>query len=332
MMKVLLDRPRQARKNAPMVKASTTDRSMPKTLFSPRRRRLQRVRAMRSYRAESPPFLWLQVQEELTGRLTLLKPAVLARLQQRLWCGVMPPPRDWRSRPATAEVLPCRWMAEAWPAHTQLDDRPDILADSSLSPLAPGQFDLLVNALDWQHYDDLPGLLVQWRQALRPDGLLLGALLGEESLRDLRHSFFRMGTQAGRVVNRLVPMVPMDTLSHLLQRTGFALPVIDRVSLTVHYDTLIDLFHDLRMMAESNHLAGHYPLTRSELASLDSDYRAFLGLDAAASLPVRLDLLYVTAWAPAETQPKPLRRGSAKISLATALDTKEHGTGDLVPE
>ena len=126
---------------------------------------------------------------------------------------------------------------------------PAVVADEEALPFADASLDLVVSALSLQSVNDLPGALVQIRRALKPDGLFLAALLGGDTLTELRESFAAAETEIeGGVSPRVAPFVDVRDLGALLQRAGFALPVTDVDRLTVRYATPFALMHDLRRM------------------------------------------------------------------------------------
>lgn len=185
-------------------------------------------------------------------------------------------------------------------------------------------FDLAVGVLSLHTLNDLPGALVQIRRALKPDGLFLAALFGGATLTELRDSFAagEIATLGG-VTPRVAPMADVRELGALLQRAGFALPVADIERTTVRYREFKTLVSDLRLMGETNALAGrHGRLSRATLAAALAHYQANHA-DEDGRLRATFDIVYLTGWAPDESQPKPLRPGSAKIRLADALGTTE---------
>ncbi|MBI3759571.1 MAG: methyltransferase domain-containing protein, partial [Deltaproteobacteria bacterium] len=195
---------------------------------------------------------------------------------------------------------------------------------------APESFDLAVSVLSLQAVNDLPGALVQIRRSLKPDGLFLAALFGGETLHELREAF-AAGEMAvlGGVSPRVAPFAEVRALGTLLQRAGFALPVADSERTTVQYREFKTLVSDLRALGETNVLnqRDRRPLSRAVLAAALAHYGA-AHCDAKGRLTATFDVIYLTGWAPHESQPKPLRPGSAKARLADALGTVERKAGD----
>ena len=205
-----------------------------------------------------------------------------------------------------------------------------LVGDEEFLPLAEEAFDLIVAPLTLHAVNDLPGTLIQMRRALRPDGLLIAAMLAGDTLAPLRDAFARAEIETVDGVSpRVSPMADLRDLGGLLQRAGLALPVADKETLTVRYAVPLRLLHDLRAMGESNALAER----RRVLLRRDTMLRAMeiLGddhADADGKTPIRFDIAYLHGWAPAPTQPQPLRPGSARMRLADALGTTEHAVDD----
>lgn len=197
---------------------------------------------------------------------------------------------------------------------------------------APGdaKFDLVVSALALQWVNDLPGALVQIRRALKPDGLLLAALVGGETLHELRESLAAAEAEiTGGASPRVSPFAEVRSLGALLQRASYALPVVDSDRHTVRYETPFKLFQDLRRMGATNALIerSRKPLTRKTIARAAEIY-AERFRDPDGKLRATFDILWVAGWAPHASQQKPLQPGSAKMRLADALGTTEKPTGE----
>ena len=192
-----------------------------------------------------------------------------------------------------------------------------------------GGFDLAVSILSLNGVNDLPGALVQIRRALKPDGLFVGALLGGATLSELRDAFAAGEIETmGGVTPRVAPFADVRELGALLQRAGFALPVADVERTTVLYRDFATLVRDLRLLGETNALAQRSrTLSRATLRAALAHYAAKYA-EPDGRLRATFDIVYLTGWAPHESQQKPLRPGSAKARLAEALGTAEHPTGD----
>jgi SAM-dependent methyltransferase len=204
-----------------------------------------------------------------------------------------------------------------------------VAADEEALPFADGSLDLVTSALALQFVNDLPGALVQIRRALRPDGLLLAALIGGESLTELREAFAAAESEIeGGVSPRVAPFADLRDVGGLLQRAGFALPVVDSDRVTARYDSVFALLHDLRRMGATNVLAERRraPLRRATLARMAEVYaRRFA--DSDGRLRASFEIVWLSGWAPHASQQKPLRPGSAARRLADALGTREMPTG-----
>jgi SAM-dependent methyltransferase len=196
--------------------------------------------------------------------------------------------------------------------------------------LENGRFDLAISVLSLQAVNDLPGVLIQIREKLAPDGLFLAALFGGDTLFELRESFAAAEAMTtGGISPRVAPFADVRDLGGLLQRAGFALPVSDVERTTVHYRDFGSLVRDLRAHGETNALVERTrkPLSRATLAALRAHYAAHHA-DADGRLRATFDIVYLTGWAPHESQPKPLKPGSARSSLAMALGTVERPAGE----
>src|SRR3984885_9760885 len=209
--------------------------------------------------------------------------------------------------------------------HVDLPDR-----ESSPLWLAPGSIDLAVSGLALQFINDLPGVLAQIRRALKPDGLFLAALLGGETLTELRQSFAAAESEIeGGASPRVAPFADLRELGALLQRAGFALPVTDVDRITVRYDNAFDLMRDLRRMGATNALLARRrtPLRRATLLRMAEIYAERFA-DSDGRLRATFEIVWLSGWAPHPDQQQPLKPGSAKTRLADALGSREISTGE----
>jgi SAM-dependent methyltransferase len=189
------------------------------------------------------------------------------------------------------------------------------VAEEDHLPFDEASFDLIVSAGVLDSVNDLPGALIQARRALRPDGLFLAAFVGAGSLATLRAAL--RVAEGDRPAARLHPQIDVRSAGDLLMRAGFALPVADSETLNVRYGDLGGLLRDLRGMGANNALVGRRPLRRDTLALA---YQAFAELaDSDGRVSERFEIIFMTGWAPAPSQPQPAQRGSATTSLAAAL-------------
>jgi len=206
----------------------------------------------------------------------------------------------------------------------------DLVADEEALPFREGSLDLVVSALALQFVNDLPGALIQIRRALKPDGLFLAALLGGDTLTELRQAFAEAEAEIeGGVSPRVAPFADVREMGALLQRAGFALPVTDVERLTVRYSSPLILMGELRRMGATNVLTERRrtPLRRATLKRM-ADIYARRFADPDGKVRATFEIIWLSGWAPHESQQKPLRPGSAQSRLADALGTREVGTGE----
>jgi SAM-dependent methyltransferase len=200
-----------------------------------------------------------------------------------------------------------------------------VVADDEVLDLEPGAHDLVIHALALHWADDPVGQLIQSRRALRPDGLFIGALFGGHTLFELRAALAEAeAAVTGGLSPRVLPMGEIRDLGGLLQRAGFALPVADSLVRHVEYQNAFRLMADLRAMGETNALTTRLrrPTRRALFADMAKRYTAgFTGSDG--RIRATFELIFLTGWAPDDSQPKPLRPGSAAQRLADALGAAE---------
>ncbi|MFC0409478.1 methyltransferase domain-containing protein [Roseomonas elaeocarpi] len=215
------------------------------------------------------------------------------------------------------------------PAMARIAGGHPVAGDEEWLPFAPGSFDLIVANLSLHWVNDLPGALIQLRQALRPDGLLLASLPALGTLQNLREALATAEhEQRGGVSPRVSPFPEISDGAALLQRAGFALPVADAETMTLAYRSPIGLLRDLQAAGESNAVLARAPgvppraLLPATLAQMQ---------DEQGQISVTLRLLTLTGWAPAPTQQQPARPGSATVRLADALGAEEHKLGETPP-
>lgn len=219
--------------------------------------------------------------------------------------------------PAIVTTAPEIW-AQAYPTAK-------IVADDDVLDLEAGAHDLVVHALSLHWANDPLGQLIQCRRALRPDGLLLAAGLGGETLTELRSALLEAEAQeTGGAAPRVAPMAEIRDLGGLLGRAGLSLPVADSVRQTLEYPSPWHLMRDLRAMGEANALHGRLR-TPTRRAVFFRAAQLYASRYATPNGRVRatFDLIFLTGWAPDPSQPQPLRPGSAATRLAEALGTRE---------
>lgn len=203
---------------------------------------------------------------------------------------------------------------------------PRVLADEEALPLAPGSLDLVVSAHALHVVNDLPGVLIQIRRALKPDGLFIASFPGGRTLEELRSAWLVAESELlGGASPRVAPFADVRECGTLLQRAGFALPVADSETLTVTYASPFALMAEIKAMGMSNMLSerSRVPVTRALVARAAEIYSERYGLPG-GRVRATFEIVSLTAWVPHESQQKPLAPGSAKVRLADVLGVKEH--------
>jgi len=205
-----------------------------------------------------------------------------------------------------------------------------VACDEEALPFAAASLDLVVSCLALHWVNDLPGALVQIRRALKPDGLLLAALVGGDTLFELRECLAAAEAELeGGASPRVAPFADVQALGALLQRAGFALPVADLDRHVVRYAHMLELLRDLRRMGATNVLLERRraPLRRATLARAAARYAERFA-DADGRIRATFEVISISGWAPHESQQKPLRPGAARVRLADALGAAEQSAGD----
>lgn len=298
-------------------------------LFDPRLQRRRRARA--AARDDAAEFLFEEAAERLADRLLDVarsfplaleigcrKGALAARLPEAAGVGRLV---GCDLSPEMAAVAQARTGAAVF------------AADPAWLPVREESFDLVVSSLALHWVEDLPGALIQINRALKPDGLFLAAALGGDTLAELRAVMVEAEDRVrGGAAPRVAPTLALQDAGALMQRAGFALPVVDFDRLTVTYETFFHLAAELRAMGETAAMAqgprGVPPRALfTEAARLYAERHA--GPDG--RIQTTFDIVYLHGWAPHESQQKPLRPGSARHRLADALQTVERPAGDLAP-
>jgi SAM-dependent methyltransferase len=279
-----------------MAKSSEKNTAAP-ILFD---RALLRMRQSRALRFGPATFLLDRVAEDMEERLH----AVLRDFADAadIWT------------PGTVLRKPSR---ERFKSVTQISLE---LAQETL-PFRPESLDLVVSGLAFQFVNDLPGVLAQIRRALKPDGLLLAAMIGGDTLTELRQSFASAEAECeGGVSPRVAPFADLRDVGSLLQRAGFALPVTDVDRIVARYDSAFALMQDLRRMGATNILLERRrtPTRRATMLRMAQIYGERFS-DADGRVRATFDVIWLSGWTPHESQQKPLKPGSAKASLAEAV-------------
>ncbi len=288
--------------------------SQPIHIFDLHRVRRQRKRAAVNF--DNHDFLFREIKDRLSERLLDIDRTFEQTLNLGGRCPVSP-----NDTAITADLTR---------AYRVDDGTPYIVIDEEFLPIAPNQLDLVVSNLCLHWTNDLPGTLLQVRQALKPDGLFLAAFFGGDTLIELRSSLMEAEMEiAGGAGPRVAPFADIRDAGGLLQRAGFALPVTDQDTITVTYDNAFKLMTDLRGMGESNALvetprAIPHRMLFTRAAEIYQEQFA----DEEGRIPATFQIIYLHGWAPANTQPKPLQPGSAQGRLADALNSLEMSAGE----
>jgi len=208
--------------------------------------------------------------------------------------------------------------------------RPALVCDEDLLPFKAASLNLIVSGLALHRVNDLPGALIQIRQALAPDGLVMAALLGAGALFELREALIEAEAETeGGASPRVAPFGDVRAYGALLQRAGFALPVADAEKLTLLYPNPREVVREIRALGGGNVLLARSrrPLARDTLSRAEDIYRARYGTPD-GQVKATFEIVYISGWGPDQSQQKPLKPGSAARRLADALGTTEQPAGD----
>jgi NADH dehydrogenase [ubiquinone] 1 alpha subcomplex assembly factor 5 len=291
------------------------------TVFDRRALRQRRERAAGAGGAE---FLFVEAAERLAERLEDVNRIFPRALDLGCRDGLIA--RALGARGGVVDLV----QADPAPGFAALVGGLRLAADPEILPFAPASFDVVLSALALHWVNDLPGALLQLRQALKPDGLLLASLLGGETLTELRQALIDAEVaEEGGLSPRVSPFADSRDLGGLLQRAGFALPVVDSDRITVTYPDALALMRELRAMGESNAIVERRRSVtrRATLLRAAALYAERFG-QPDGRIPATFEIITLTGWAPHASQPKPLRPGSATIRLATALGGDEKSAGE----
>jgi SAM-dependent methyltransferase len=285
-------------------------------------RGLLRQRQRRAVARGAETFLLDRVADELADRLSTVMRAFPLAVDLGTPTSAV--------RDALAGKSGILTLVRAAPFRDPGDRNGQIVADEEALPFSDASLDLVVSALSLHFVNDLPGTLIQVRRALKPDGLFLAALLGGETLTELRASFAAAEAEIEDGVSpRVAPFPDLRDMGALMQRAGFALPVTDVERVTVRYASPFALMADLRRMAATNALVERRrtPLRRATLMRMAEIYAARFA-DPDGRVRATFEIIWLSGWAPHASQQKPLAPGSATQRLADALGTREISAGD----
>lgn len=266
------------------------------------------------YANNNDRFIAKLVHEELLGRL-----ATITRKFERAL--ILAPSPDYLLGSAHSATDPI-----AFDQATTLVPEKDIslLNVEEFTPVE-AQYDLIVSLMDLQTTNDVPGFLTRIRHSLKPDGLFMAAALGGETLKELRAAWLNADDKiSGGAHLRVAPFIDIRDAGALLQRAGFALPVADLEHHKVRYEHPIALMSELRKFGATNPMieVPHTATSRKLLGQAIANYiEEFQEEDG--RVPATLEFIWLSAWAPHESQQKPLAPGSAKVSLKDVLKNKD---------
>ncbi len=162
----------------------------------------------------------------------------------------------------------------------------------------PDSFDLITSNLALHWVNDVPGVLMQIRAALKPDGMFIASLIGDQSLSELRACLTDAEIAVtGGISPRLSPTIDLQTVSALMQRAGFALPVADKETITILYPDMFALMRDLRGMGQTNAHSQRlrHPTKRAVFSEAARLYQTRFG-DENGHIPARFDIIYLHGW------------------------------------
>jgi SAM-dependent methyltransferase len=293
-------------------------------VFDRRLHARRRTRAAAGYGAHS--FLKQAAAEDIVLRLSAINRKFDRVLDLGAHDGTLS--RALKSDPALAGRVGDVFSTDLSPAFVK--PPMGVVADEEALPFADGAFDLVVSALSLHWVNDLPGVLVQIRRALKPDGLFIGVVLGGRTLTELRQSLLAAEEEIrSGAANRISPFMDVIDGAGLLQRTGFAMPVADNDTRLVRYANPLRLLDDIRGMGETSAPASRDAprLTRSILARAMEIFAQRFS-DPDGRIRATFEFVAMSGWAPAPDQPKAKRPGSATMRLADALGVKEQNAGE----
>jgi SAM-dependent methyltransferase len=291
--------------------------------------------AVRKHRERAAPgiydhdFLFAEVAERLTDRLEDVKRTFPLALN--LGCHGGEVAQVLKGRGGIETLLQCDPSPTMTKQAAQHTGGACFSADEEFLPIKDASLDLVISNVSLHWVNDLPGALIQIRKALKPDGLFVAAMFGERTLFELRESLMAAELEVEMGMSpRVSPFTTVQDAGALLQRAGFALPVVDTDSVQVSYPDMFKLMADLRGMGETGTIAGRRKtFTRKETLMRAAAYymEKFAGRGDAAlgdigegRIPATFDIIYLTAWAPHPDQQKPMRPGSAEVPLKDFLD------------
>ncbi len=285
-------------------------------IFDRKSIRTRRDRVSRATGGSSlPDFLLERVAEDFAERLSLVRRNFPVAVSLGAYHGLLA--ERLRALPSIGTIIDVEPSLASLGRARGLK----VVADDEALPFAAESLDLVVSGLSLHLVNDLPGALIQIGRALKPDGLFLGALLGGETLKELREAWILAEDELlGGASPRVAPFADVRELGGLLQRAGFALPVADNDVIEVTYASPLALMQEIKAMAASNPLTERRrtPVTRGLLLRAAEIYQERFGRPG-GRVPASFEIVTLTGWAPHESQQKPLRPGAAEVSLKDVL-------------
>ncbi|MGI9426747.1 MAG: methyltransferase domain-containing protein [Hyphomicrobiaceae bacterium] len=286
-------------------------------IFDRRLLMAHRIRASRQ--PQIPDFLLERVAEDFEDRLAVIKREFPRVLNLGAATGAVAAILQ-RSK-GVREIVDCESAVQILHRATEAG----VVVDEEALPFADETFDLVTSALTLQFVNDLPGTLTQIHRILKPDGLFLGAMVGGETLTELREAALLAESELHNGASpRVAPFADVRDLGGLLQRAGFALPVADSDVVKVTYATPFDLMLEIKAMGASNvlHERRRVPVTRGFLRHLAEIYADRFS-EPDGRVRATFEILTMTGWSPHESQQQPLRPGQSAVRLADALGASE---------
>jgi SAM-dependent methyltransferase len=271
--------------------------------------------------ASGTDFLLARVADDFVERLGIVRREFPLAISFGAYNGVLT--RRLRAVPTIGDIIDVEPSLECLAQSAGLK----VAAEDDALPFAAQSLDLAVSGLSLHLVNDLPGALVQINRALKPDGLLLAALLGGETLKELREAWLLAEADLfGGASPRVAPFADVRELGGLLQRAGFALPVADSDSVRVTYSSPLALMQELKAMGASNMLTerSRIPVSRRLLFRASEIYQERFGLPD-GRVPATFEIVTLTGWVPHESQQKPLAPGSAQVRLSDVLKPRPKG-------
>ncbi|KAI1851744.1 hypothetical protein JX265_010978 [Neoarthrinium moseri] len=210
------------------------------------------------------------------------------------------------------------------PFNKQINMTREVLTDEETLPYDANSFDLVLSSLSLHWINDLVGMLAQINNVLKPDCAFMGAMLGGDSLFELRTSLqLAEQERRGGMSPRVSPLADVRDVGGLLQRVNFKMVGVDVDDIIVDYPGIFALMQDLQAMGENNAVLGREmgPIQRDVLLAANSIYKELHGNED-GTIPATFRMIYMIGWKESKDQAKPLPRGSGEINLKDVLESK----------